>query len=714
MPQQSLTRRTHEITPSSSGAKYASNQPASPAVTQAAQQSAGTGREADLFSGSQTQNYTSDVYANVPVAVPSLANDPTRPVRESSLIPGEPHNDRFSLGPEGTSATVSKTHIAQFSPLHPFLRQQNSATNKLKKLAAADDMDVKPMTNPEKSRYVQPQEDLPPHHVHHHTFTRVGSLRKFYDVPSATLPFYPFRRRQETANPQKRAVSGVFASSTSPGFIGHNNPAEESGLRRSTASAGNARDEAPFGGGPEDTARRSRNRLRKKKQQPTLKEKVSMFESLNRPPSRLQMLRTRAKSFETTAVLKRGGEEVTNGFRKMAENGTRMWRRLSGSFDKEREKHAVDAIDEPADSPDKPSSFKVLSSDIDQHTYPQSRRPVIPPRRTPRRESTFLLTEPTSRIPRAVAHTPHSRVSVPSNSHEASDSSTSEVRDFAVDGNTESMRLRPRTSHPVLPTLDFDVDGVPDMLRYFERNFDINLSVHERGTTIALGTKHPQHPSHHDSRHRSTVTTPRRLPHRDSRSTNRSSHTSSISRPSLRSYSNNPPPAIPPRHPGRTRGPSHDSPSTLSRKSHRASPVLSIHEARGDTRVRPRQPDSARKRRKPAMSAAGASQQRVWDVRRDTPRLGVVRSEEEMIYTARPAGLQEENRGRGKGMIQLGNERPGILAEKEGEADERRQDENVVVAEAQCGLAHPRPSRVLNLKRFVEFVREKSGALSKL
>jgi hypothetical protein len=94
--------------------------------------------------------------------------------------------------------------------------------------------------------------------------------------------------------------------------------------------------------------------------------------------------------------------------------------------------------------------------------------------------------------------------------------------------------------------------------------------------------------------------------------------------------------------------------------------------------------------------------------------LGVVRSEEEMIYSARPVEPQEKDPGREKGVIKLGDERPMVDERKEGEVGETLQEEVVVVAEAQCGLAHPRPSRVLNLKRFVEFVKEKSGAMGKL
>jgi uncharacterized NAD-dependent epimerase/dehydratase family protein len=36
-------------------------------------------------------------------------------------------------------------------------------------------------------------------------------------------------------------------------------------------------------------------------------------------------------------------------------------------------------------------------------------------------------------------------------------------------------------------------------------------------------------------------------------------------------------------------------------------------------------------------------------------------------------------------------------------------EEEMVVAEAQCGLAHPRPARALNLKRFVGYWRERGG-----
>jgi hypothetical protein len=94
--------------------------------------------------------------------------------------------------------------------------------------------------------------------------------------------------------------------------------------------------------------------------------------------------------------------------------------------------------------------------------------------------------------------------------------------------------------------------------------------------------------------------------------------------------------------------------------------------------------------------------------------LGVVRGEEEMIYIARPPGQQEMDQGKGKGVIKLGVERAVVGEGKESEASETLQEEVVVVAEAQCGLAHPRPSRVLDLKRFVEFVKERSGALGKL
>lgn len=523
----------------------------------------------------------------------------------------------ISLGPERPAVPVRMSSIPPSGPLHPFLRQQNSSANKFhaQKSSPTAETNLGHINIPKNQQNTSGRRS-----------SKVKSLAKMYELPTASNSGF-LCMDMDQITPEE-------------GLIRYLDFTAANDARHAKTGTGDAPVDEP----QDDTTPRSRNRLRKKKHQSPLKEKVSMFESLGRPASRLGgRLSSRARSFETGAVLK--AEEVTNGIKKLAHNGTRMWRRLSGSFDKEREKYAAST-----DAPEgKTSSFRVLSSGVQQHNQNPVPQPGQPrTTRTSRRESSFLVEGTASRIPipRTGGDKQHPRPNT--NSRETSDSSTSEIRDFAVDGLHEP-RIRPHASHPVLPSLDFDVDGAPDMLGYFERNFDINFSVTERGTTVTMGG-----PSRHD--------------HRSSYSPNTSA------RPTTNSAIPGPP--IPPRHPGRrVRTTTDKSTPSISRKS-LASPVLSIHEVRG---IRHQLPD---RRGKPARSAGAASQQRVWDTRR-----GVVRSEEEEgIYTAQPAG----------------GDRGGVKENSEND---------VVPVVAECGLAHPRPSRVLNLKRFVGFCRERSGGL---
>jgi hypothetical protein len=115
----------------------------------------------------------------------------------------------------------------------------------------------------------------------------------------------------------------------------------------------------------------------------------------------------------------------------------------------------------------------------------------------------------------------------------------------------------------------------------------------------------------------------------------------------------------------------------------RASPVLSIHSAHGISATRPEIPprNPARRRKVPA-----ASQRRVWDARRRPPTPAPARNEYGGFCDNRPV-------------------RPMPVVEGDG-------DEDVVVSNAQCGLAHPRPSRVLDVRRFVGYCRETAKARS--
>jgi hypothetical protein len=533
----------------------------------------------------------------------------------------------ISLGPERPTVPTRKSSIPPSGPLHPFLRQQNSSANKIQSQKAS----ATAKANLEHTKISENQQ-----HPSGHRSSKVKNLAKMYELQRASNSgFLCMDMDQHT--PEE-------------GLIRYLDITAANDAQRSKAGTGDEPVDEP----QDDATSRSRNKLRKKKHQSPLKEKVSMFESLGRPASRLGgKLSSRARSFETGAVLK--AEEVTNGIKKLAHNGTRMWRRLSGSFDKEREKYAAAAAS--TDAPEgKTSSFRLLSSGVQQQ---HNQNPVPQPglasqprtTRTSRRESSFLVEGTVSRIP---IPSDKQQPRTNTNSRETSDSSTSEIRDFAIDGLQEP-RIRSQASHPVLPSLDFDVDGAPDMLGYFERNFDINFSVTERGTSVTMGQQ----------QHRSNDHQP-----------NRSSRNSYSPKTSARPTTNSaiPGPPIPPRHPGRRiRGSDKSTTPSISRKS-LASPVLSIHEVRG---IRHQLPE---RRRKPARSAGEASQQRVWDTRR-----GVVRSEEEEgIYNAQPARSVKEN---------------------------SENDVVVPVVGAECGLAHPRPSRVLNLKRFVGFCRERSGGL---
>ncbi|KAB5539316.1 hypothetical protein GE09DRAFT_1226142 [Coniochaeta sp. 2T2.1] len=217
---------------------------------------------------------------------------------------------------------------------------------------------------------------------------------------------------------------------------------------------------------------------------------------------------------------------------------------------------------------------------------------------------------------------------------------------------------------PSLPDLDFEVDGAADgsndLTRWFEREFDVSFSF--TGTSTSTGD---------DASGRVR-----------GGSANNNSSDENRDRDRRRVHYRNPN-------------------VVLGRKTC-ASLVLSVRSARGRGSrpdIPPRNP-ARDKRRNPAWEAGKR--------RPPTPAPKGKGKEEGDIRDYFPVSPRT-------GLVMRGGNRDGNAGMNGvGGGDNADGDEEVVVSSAQCGLAHPRPSRVLDVRRFVGCCRDTGRRAAKL
>lgn len=433
---------------------------------------------------------------------------------------------------------------------------------------------------------------------------KVADLRERYDEASASGPSVPFcskqRFRPELASPTTSlvALSAAIGLAT---FPGSSTPSPEDTPRDPNHNPDRSVPGSVTAKSPTDHP----PKLIKKKQPSPLKDKITIFESLGRPATI-----AKATSSRVAATVRRRSGDVGVSLKTMAKNSSQMWRRLSGSFDKETDKSP--SASSSANSGAGPSSQAAQKRRIASrggHDGFEPRRNAQPCAR----ESTFLVQGTISRVPRGVVSRQQLRAGVTTGVGRARD-----------------------TRAPSLPDLNFEVDGAADMIGYFEQEFNISFSFTGSGASGSANAADQ------------TVAA-------GSGSGSASSDKDGVGPVAAAQYRN---------------------PKIVTKS--RASPVLSIRSVHGLSATRPEIPprNPARRRKSPA-----ASQQRMWDARRRPPTPAPARNDYGGFCDNRPVQPMP------------------VMIEGDGEED-------VVVSNAQCGLAHPRPSRVLDIRRFVEYCRE--------
>ncbi|KAH8902363.1 hypothetical protein BR93DRAFT_263967 [Coniochaeta sp. PMI_546] len=503
--------------------------------------------------------------------------------------------ERVSGIEEGLTRSEGRSFLKHASLVHPLLRPVQSLEGKVHREQS------RPVASNEgtSGRFIC-RRGSSPLLAHPH---KVADLRERYDEASASGPSVPFcskqRFRPELASPTTSlvALSAAIGLATFPGDSSTPSPADtpRDPIHHSDRSVSDSvTAKSPTDHPP---------KLIKKKQPSPLKDKITIFESLGRPATL-----AKATSSRAAATVRRRSGDVGVSLKTMVKNGSQMWRRLSGSFDKETDKSppASSGANSGARPPSQAAQKRRLAS-RGGHDGFEPRRNAHPCAR----ESTFLVQGTISRVPRGVVSRQQLRAGVTTGVGRARD-----------------------TRAPSLPDLNFEVDGAADMIGYFEQEFNISFSFTGSGAsgsanaadqTVAAG------------------------------SGSGSSDEDGVGPVAAAQYR---------------------KPKIVTKS--RASPVLSIRSVHGMSATGPEIPprNPARRRKSPA-----ASQQRVWDARRRPPTPAPARNDYGGFCDNRPVQPMP------------------VMIEGDGEED-------VVVSNAQCGLAHPRPSRVLDIRRFVGYCRE--------
>ncbi|OIW29185.1 hypothetical protein CONLIGDRAFT_410437 [Coniochaeta ligniaria NRRL 30616] len=551
---------------------------------------------------------------------------------------------RVSTTEETTSRlSDGRSSVIHPSLIHPLLRQAQSTQSELhEQLPSQDAANIEGASGRTASREgFTPTLDHP---------RKVADLRQRYDRASASAPFLPFRRKDDHARPELATpTTSLVALSAAIGLATFQSGSKTpSPTDTPTSRPSHRRPSNPTPGSASTTDHPPSPNTKKHPTSSQLKDKITIFESLGRRPATL----AKAKSAAAAATVRRRSGDVGAGLKTMAKNGSHMWRRLSGSLEKE-EAEAADhhhrSPPGPNPNPSGPSSSSrggaaaAAQKKKKQRVASRGSHGFEPRRNThpsAPRESTFFVHGTISRVPRGVV----------SNRQQ-------QLRASAAAGTTATTTARDEHAGaapaPSLPDLDFEVDGAADMVGYFEQEFNISFSF-----TGSRGAERSGR-----------------------RNTDRSAGANG-------SGSDRDGKAA--RYPSRN----NHNPNTAATSKSRASPVLSTRSAHGSTtrpEIPPRNP--ARRRRIPASAeeAAASQQQRVSDPRRRPTTPAPARNAYGGFCDNRPVRPVPV---------------PVSEGEREGEGDGQGNGDDVVVSSAQCGLAHPRPSRVLDVRRFVGYCRE--------
>lgn len=529
--------------------------------------------------------------------------------RQRPHIPGRDQSQKVASKAEVATLTwpSGRRSVLDSSVVHPLLSQKQSLGREGHKTSTPRDAtDVgEPSGNPTPQTVFARILDHP---------RKVADLRERYDRTSSSTSSFPFHRQQdEPSRPQlPPTTTSLVALSTAIGLATFQGGSKTPSPTDTPTNPRNNPGEITSGGvlptSPQEQPQQPHDKLPKKQHESPLKDKIGIFESLGRPASGFSTL-AKAQSSKAAATVRRRSGDVGNGLKKMADSGSQIWRRLSGSFEKETQKTPPMSSREVGPG-DGPSSSHTFSGHFAQKSRLSSRGTGLEPRRNTHpssRESTFFVQGTISRVPQDVVgiHQLRPSASVPSPS-------------------------------PVLPDLDFTVDGAADMMGYFEQNFNISFSFTSSGSRAITSntTSHSAEPSH-------------------------DSNKTSAPKP-LRSH--------------------HLPPARTSR----ASPVPSIHSVQAHATRPAIPPRNPARRRNQTTTSSSTSQQRVRSPRHRPPTPAPRRGRSRETRPVRPV--------------------PSTTTPVS-----ERDEEEVVFREAQCGLAHPRPSRVLNLKRFVGYCRGTTG-----
>lgn len=562
------------------------DQQTTPSPLQVHPRGCGTGRAV----GPQLTDPSSSTYSQIPST--GKVSEPRISHRKSSV--GQASRGASGSGVKAPGVSGGRGCGIHQSPVHPLLRQSQSVGT-----------EGHGTTMPQNRNHAEgpvrahnPRDGFCPALNHP---LKVADLRERYDRASSSTAFLPShrkmshnRRRRTSPTASLAALSAAIGLATFPGSSKTPSPTEAPPSHSNNAPPATTSPPSPPEPQPQKTPNRS-----------PLRDKITIFESLSGPATTLAKTATSSRAAATAAAtVRRRSGDVTSNLKRIASNGTHIWRRLSGSFDKELDRAL------PSSGGDGPPTPQLR---------PRGFEPSRGARPTAARESTLFVQGTISRVPAG----------------------------FATRRQREEQKRRAartgRSEAPSLPDLDFEVDGAAgDMVGYFEQEFDICFEItgaRERRVVRNSGGRSAENAV-------SVVVPPAGA---------------KVSQQQLR----NPPAEVcaPP-------------------KSGRASPVLSVRSVRASRpEIPPRDPRRTRGRRPltpaPARNRDGGF--------RDNRPLPVPR----MMSVAEES---EDGGRRGDAVM----------------------EEEMVVSRAQCGLAHPRPSRVLDVRRFVGYCRETARARGKL
>lgn len=582
------------------------------------------------FSGTGTNRsfalqVTAEGYATTATLVSDSSSAPQRTPHPKTDHRGSSRGQilKRASATEDTSPSpyYQSSSVVHPSLVHPLLRQTKSMGTGLH--------EQRTLKHAANARSSVPGEELLP--IPSQPGSKVSGLRERYDRASVSAPFLPFRRRDERrlASPTTSlvALSAAIGLATFPG---------DTPYPLGTTPPSSGRSHHPTIGAADADKKAHHHHHHHPS---PLRDRISIFETLATPAAKS---RSSGGVSKAATALRRASGGAGAGLRTVAETGSRVWQRLSSSGSSDEKEagssSSGDGRGQHARKKERKGKGKKQKKKEKKERM-AGRAAGFEPRRNMRPcapgESTFLVQGTISRVPIGVVMAMGQRRQQQQQQPDAGDARGAQP--------------------PSLPDLDFEVDGAAaDMVGYFAHEFDISFSLAGGGATSSS--------SGGDATGRSGG--------EGSSSSNSSSDRDGIG--PVETESSAAAAAALYRNP------------TVVAKS-RASPVLSVHSARGTAVARPAiPPRNPARGRRIAHDGETSQQRRAW--RQPTPA---------------PA------RNKYGGFCDNRPVRPVVgTASPVSEGDG---DEDMIVSSAQCGLAHPRPSRpsrVLDVKRFVAYCRE--------